>query len=146
MMDKYVELVPGYTYQLSNVELNGKRLQFGFLIAETMRSWCQLQTPYFDVFNGNDWNCQRNLGSGRTNDPEPQCMMFDPCTNEELSVSCAQVDICSSPAQPCVCNETGCDGNTEPVDHHAFDLRFEGDEATGQLEDGNVYLVYLTRE
>lgn len=143
-LSKWIPLVDGYTYQLAEPSLNGKRLQFDILLAEPMRSWCQLQTPYFDSSNGFGWNCQRNVGTQYTYDPEQHCQQVDPCTQEEIQVSCSQVDICTNLSRPCVCNETGCDGNTETItSSYAFDLRFEGDEATGQVNDG---VVYLTRD
>lgn len=140
---KGMPLIEGYTYQLTEPTLDGKRLQFDLLIAEPMRSWCQLQTSYFDALNGVGWSCHRNLGTRYTYDPVQQCHQVDPCTQAALVVSCAQVEICGNLAQPCACNETGCDGNTEVSVYHAFDLRFEGDEATGEL---NGSVVYLTRQ
>jgi hypothetical protein len=122
--------------------LSGNRLRFDILIAEPMRSWCQRQTPYVDGVTGVEWNCRRSGGSGRTIDPVV-CFEVDPCTGEEVQVSCAPIDICGNPSRPCVCNETGCDGNTGAKVYHSFDLRFEGDEATGQVNDS---VVHLTRD
>lgn len=138
--DKHLEIVHGFTYVLASASVSGERVQFAVSLAEPMQSWCELQTPYYSA-DLQRWDCNRNLAATPAADQE-RCRQFDPCTEQEHIVSCAQLFTCSSLERPCVCNEAACAANIEARGPR-FDLRFNGDEASGELDGA---LVFLTRQ
>lgn len=132
--------VAGFTYGLAGFTKTGPRLVFGVMIAEHMQSWCELQTPVFDR-KREMWSC---TPSETTYHDGEDCRQTDPCTNEESEMSCAQVETCAlNFDNPCICNDVECAANPGAL-RQAFDLRFDGDEATGQIDATRV--VYLTRQ
>lgn len=138
-LSNHLPLIEGFKYVLDQPTVTGKRVQFNVPAAQPMRSWCQLQTPYFALELRGGWSCTRNLGTPYDYEPK-RCYPIDPCTGADLVMSCVQHEICALSDQPCACNASGCDANRATTNQY-FDVRFEGDEASGQLNDQPVFLT-----
>lgn len=139
----WIPLIDGFTYKFrsSDIVLSaaGPSLQFHIPIAEPMESWCQLQRPFYDPPT-EKWHCAL---SGAPAAEPGYCRQTDPCTGEVSDLSCAQFKICRmNLLHPCVCNEATCVGNTQALTA-AFDLVFDGDAATGSVDNRDH--VFLER-
>lgn len=133
---KNLQMLPGFTYTLLDVQVGSARLRFRVSFAEPYASWCALQTAYPEP-QGDGYSCIRNYGSGAWHTANG-CYQKDSAGNQQ-PVSCTQYGMCESIDPPCACQATGCQANVEGSGPY-FDLHVTGTSATGAMNDQDVFL------
>jgi hypothetical protein len=98
----YRGLTEGFRYTARFAQVEGARVQVGFVPLELYTSWCELQTPYPSPI-GAGYNC---LPSGPVNVVDGACILTTP-DGSTMEVDCYKVDLCGL-GFVCSCSAEGC--------------------------------------
>jgi hypothetical protein len=127
----------GFLYPIHAAVVEFDHLSFGVWPADTMATWCALQTPV-QASTNTGYACSHTDWAVRS--------WYSTCTlsgpdGVEVVVDCTKLALCESTL--CVCIESGCDGQQPPPNDRRGDF---GVQLSGNLEDLGTRLVGTLRQ
>ena len=126
-------VTPGFPLTLLRGTTDGTRVRFSVAQTEPYRSWCGIQSSYLNDAAPNGCSCLPNwaaMGSTSSTPSSGPCTLLDPTHAHNLTVGCAQFQLCVIGSNTCSCNAAGCDASVTGSGAD-FDLRFTANTAEG---------------